>query len=380
MKHNLIAALAITLIGTLISGTVVAQTPNQSDLSIRSSFRNMKQIMVPESVSVPTVIEMPVTNAEIQQWPYVLFDTSTQRFVRIIQRSTRQTTPARITQGITLLPNLTDALMGTYVDFAAESDSTTTVLSYDAGTFINSSQLKIDLDQYSKVPSAVALYTDEGTKALVSTDTKLTDGSIYFPLTGAQHWEIRLVHSQPLRITGISLVPAYSTQGQSYAVRFLAVPGHMYYMYMNPNTGAPQPYVEYADLESNTGVAVIPESPTVSNPEYVKGDRDFDSISDDSDNCPDLANPDQTDTNNNRKGDACEDFDRDSVMNINDNCQNASNITQQDADGDGYGDVCDPEESRITERYWWLPWLGIVVGFGVVVSIFATTVKRDRSS
>lgn len=379
MKNNILAYIItgiITVIAT--AGMVRAQAANQLYPSPRSAYSYMKQIPVPESVTVPTVLEMPITDTEVRLGPFALFDTTTQRFVRIIQRITRATVPSRITKGTSVFPELVDNRTDTYADFEAESDETTEMLSYDAGALISSNQLKIDLDSYSKSPSSVSLYTNEGTRTLVAMDTKLTNGSIYFPLTGAQHWEIHISHTQPLRITGISIIPAYTTQNQTAAVRFLGVPGHMYYMYMAPNAGTTEPGVEYADLDSDAGVIVIPPSPTVANPKYVMGDQDADGIADDTDNCQSLANPDQADANQNGKGDACEDFDRDSVMNKNDNCPNASNITQQDADGDGYGDVCDPEESRITERYWWLPWLGIVVGFSVVAFIFATTVKHEK--
>jgi hypothetical protein len=47
------------------------------------------------------------------------------------------------------------------------------------------------------------------------------------------------------------------------------------------------------------------------------------------DNCPDSANGSQTDTDGDRRGDAC------------DNCLDSANYTQNDVDSDGVGDVCD---------------------------------------
>ena len=52
------------------------------------------------------------------------------------------------------------------------------------------------------------------------------------------------------------------------------------------------------------------------------------------------------------------------VVNSQDNCVNEPNRNQRDTDSDGIGDVCDQEESRITEKYPWIPWLGI--GFEIV--------------
>jgi hypothetical protein len=56
---------------------------------------------------------------------------------------------------------------------------------------------------------------------------------------------------------------------------------------------------------------------------------DADGICQGDDNCPNVPNPDQADTDNDGVGDAC------------DNCRNARNPDQADSDGDGIGDACD---------------------------------------
>jgi uncharacterized repeat protein (TIGR01451 family) len=77
-------------------------------------------------------------------------------------------------------------------------------------------------------------------------------------------------------------------------------------------------------------------------------DADGDGVSDDVDNCVDIANTDQTDTDGDGIGDACApappppDADGDGVSDDVDNCPDIANADQLDTDGDGIGDACAP--------------------------------------
>jgi hypothetical protein len=72
-------------------------------------------------------------------------------------------------------------------------------------------------------------------------------------------------------------------------------------------------------------------------------DWDGDGLVNAFDNCPNLANADQIDSNDDKKGDACGDFDADGVENALDNCPTVVNSLQQDDDDDGVGNACDPD-------------------------------------
>ena len=71
---------------------------------------------------------------------------------------------------------------------------------------------------------------------------------------------------------------------------------------------------------------------------------------DSADNCPTTFNPDQTDTDNDGAGDACDDDDDgDTILDADDNCPLTANTDQADCDGDGTGDACDPESPCSTD-------------------------------
>lgn len=96
----------------------------------------------------------------------------------------------------------------------------------------------------------------------------------------------------------------------------------------------------------------------------VPVDTDEDGIPDERDNCPNIPNNQQTDSNHDGLGDACDpvtiaagpppgssasptaaaqDADQDGIANIQDDCVSVANHNQADLDMDGIGDACDPD-------------------------------------
>ena len=78
-------------------------------------------------------------------------------------------------------------------------------------------------------------------------------------------------------------------------------------------------------------------------------DRDGDSIPDNQDNCPDIYNPEQWDSDGSGIGDACaanfaKDYDADGIPDMSDNCPNTYNPMQWDSNWNGIGDACDVED------------------------------------
>jgi len=76
-------------------------------------------------------------------------------------------------------------------------------------------------------------------------------------------------------------------------------------------------------------------------------DTDGDGIVDASDNCKNISNSGQLDTDGDKMGDSCDnDDDNDGVNDANDNCPKTSNAGQTDTDGDGKGNSCDGDDDN----------------------------------
>ncbi|MDW8250101.1 MAG: thrombospondin type 3 repeat-containing protein, partial [Myxococcales bacterium] len=102
------------------------------------------------------------------------------------------------------------------------------------------------------------------------------------------------------------------------------------------------------DGEADGFPNLVDNCPLVANPD--QSDSDGDGLGNACDNCPNDPNPNQTDSDGDGLGDICDpcpsnpdnkDFDGDGRGDKCDNCPADKNANQTDSDGDGLGDACD---------------------------------------
>jgi len=162
-----------------------------------------------------------------------------------------------------------------------------------------------------------------------------------------------------------------------FLIGWEALPGKKYELYVGDSVELEgyEEY-EYASIIPSEGVRVSNMRPS---PYFVESDNDRDGVINKIDNCVNIPNPDQKDSNNDGVGDACDDSDGDGIVNGLDNCPNIANEYQEDDDLDGIGNVCDDYENRITERLPYLPWIVIGIVGLILLLVLYSNFKRANN-
>lgn len=134
--------------------------------------------------------------------------------------------------------------------------------------------------------------------------------------------------------TGMSLC-ALTTVGESNTAAF--VDGVDYLLNTQNTNGSWSRDGAHSEVAESTWAAICLASTQIA-------DDDGDGTADDLDNCADISNPDQANSDSDPFGNACdEDDDNDQFIDSLDNCPIHSNTDQSDIDDDGIGDVCDTD-------------------------------------
>jgi hypothetical protein len=376
MKFKVLLSIFLTF-GFIM--TANAQGLQQNSISsVISAYRFYKDIDS-ISINVPTVVEIPFVTDFIERFDFAVLDKTINSFQPHYFK--QEILVNEIPVSVSTIPStdsanrMIDKDARTYADFllpentqVPENTQGQVQITLFSPTPITSSILTIILDSNVALPTSVEIRAlVDGQNRIVVANRRMDQQTIRFPRTTSNMWQITFGYSQPLRISELRLNQDNAEKSSTHAIRFLAQPGHSYRIYFDPDRLAKAPVGEAGNLASAQDVLIITPTASQNNPNYVIADIDSDGVPDTRDNCVSVPNPDQQDINNNGRGDACDDFDQDGVINSKDNCPDNPNRDQRDIDSDGIGDVCDKEESRITEQYPWIPWVGI--GFAAIVLV-----------
>jgi hypothetical protein len=346
-----------------------------------SAFRKFKDVD-PVSIKVPTVVEVSFDDDYLEILNFAVFDKTNNIFEPYVFRQEIQNYDSILgvsspqVPGVAIAP-IMDGILQSYVDLPFQSNNQGVgKIVLTSTDMVSSSAFTTLLDNYVALPNYIEIKAVVGgLEKIVLAKSPMNGNTIYFPKTTSDTWTITYWYSQPLRITEIKLVQENSSKNISNLVRFLAQPGHSYRIFFDPDRFVAPVAGEVGNLYSAKGVSKMSNLIAQVNPSYVIADNDGDGVPDIKDNCVSVYNSDQVDLNSNGVGDVCDDFDLDAINNSSDNCPNIPNSDQRDIDGDGMGDACDSQESRITEKYPWIPWLGIGFAALVLISLFVITAR-----
>lgn len=363
-----------------------AQEVSPSNLpSLLTAYRSYKDIAI-APISVPTVVEVPFANEFIERFDFAVLDKTTNAFEPHFFK--QATLVNEIPVSLSTIPRtnntewMNDVNTKTYVDFLlmSSTEQGNAQVTLSSPTPITSSALTVLLDDNVALPTSVEIRARvNGQDRIVVARRRMDTSTVRFPQTTSNEWIAAFTFGQPLRISELRLNQDTAKKTSVRAVRFLAQPNHLYRVYFDPDRSATVPVPEAGNLALAKDILALPVAASHKNPEYIIADSDADGVPDVRDNCISNANSDQQDVNNNGRGDVCDDFDQDGVFNSADNCANNPNQNQRDTDSDGIGDVCDGQESRITERYPWIPWVGIGFAALVLLVLFALTAWSART-
>jgi hypothetical protein len=328
---------------------------------------------------VPVVVEVPFDRTILTKKSFAVYELNTHKLLpyAFVERYVENTTGVSAVVNGEFEPSLTDDDVDTSALFELPLDGrrgSVEVMLSSTGKPIRTSRLILDLDTNVSLPTTVELRAvdSEGKEMIVVGEMGVGSSLITFPEVEADLFYLTLTYSQPLKLREIVLVQNDVEESAHHGLRFLAQPGEKYAVYFNPDVYIAKPAVESGDLVHAESIRQLGDVRSLfrMNPTFVPADGDGDGIRNELDNCVERANPDQKDQDGNQRGDACDDFDVDDLINAEDNCPNIPNRDQADEDGDEIGDACDTFEDRITERYPWVPWVGMGAAFLVLVILF----------
>jgi hypothetical protein len=350
--------------------------------AVASSYRKLSNVPT-VNIKVPTTVEIPIDLNLNQRKEAVIYDVTDKKFVASYLKSVEANNLVNYSISVkgNIQSNLNDYKYNSCADFDLPLNSAINQASliFNYNKEINSDNLYLSLDNYVTLPVKLSIKAVvNGVEKIVLAPTEISSSNISFPKTASKTWIVDVLYIQPLRICEAAFSQISIIKNSLYSVRFLAEKDHDYQIYFDADRSVNVSYPEAPDLTNDFGVLKLAAVSGVANPLFKLSDIDGDGIPDIKDNCVSASNPDQVDVDQNGRGDVCDDYDRDGIINIKDNCSETPNYSQIDTDADGVGDACDINEGRLTEKYPWLPWVGIGLAAIVVIILFVFTAMSMR--
>ena len=350
--------------------------------AVASSYRKLSNVPT-VNIKVPTTVEIPIDLNLNQRKEAVIYDVTDKKFVASYLKSVKTNNLVNYSISVNgnIQSNLNDYNYNSCADFDLPLNSAINQASliFNYNKEINSDNLYLSLDNYVTLPVKLSIKAVvNGVEKTVLAPTEISSSNISFPKISSKTWIVDTSYIQPLRICEAAFGQINLINNSLYNVRFLAEKDHNYQIYFDADRSVNVSYPEAPDLANDFGVLKLVAVSGVTNPLFKLSDIDGDGIPDIKDNCVSASNTDQVDVDQNGRGDVCDDYDRDGIINIKDNCSDTPNYSQIDTDVDGMGDACDTNEGRLTEKYTWLPWVGMGLAAIVVIILFIFTALSMR--
>lgn len=376
--HNIILGILIFLLeSSLFTAMGASLTKEQTE-----NFKTIYEVNAPK-MEFPSIVEVIIPTQ--QEYNIIVVEKDTleaQPIEEISEYKTDKIIP-EVIDSSQIIGNLNALFDGNFesvleFDFDKDEGAAFIEINFSKNVTISSFSLYLDKNVAAPYASEVQAFVNNEWKTVLAKDYA-SYSDIKFPTTEAQKWKINLWHSQPLRLKEISFYNEdqnISFKGEK--IVWLAKSNVKYLIYADAVSSVYVETTEKPNLSTDNENILLELSAPTKNIDFKDPDYDKDGIPDFKDNCVYYANEKQEDLDKNGRGDICEDHDRDGVLDIKDNCPEDPNLAQKDIDNDGIGDICDDEESRITEKYQWLPWVSITFAAGIIILIIFQTIKPKK--
>jgi Thrombospondin type 3 repeat len=356
-------------------------TPPKLDLS---QFQKVGEVSLPSKIDLPTVFRLDKnTVTGNNRDGLVVVDQNgnkAQEFTRFTDIQSKSPSiyikalsPTKQFDGF-----MNDSQLSTFTEFDLDKDFGKASFEVDFGETKSLEGLQVSLANNVKNPEYIEILGQNLDNQFTIIAKSSYDSFLsYFPPTKASKVTVNLFHTQVLRINEV--YPQFgwgmSKEQAQNEWFFLAIPDNTYRAFILENDRFPQ---GWQTLDPNLGYTI--QDATIgqlkSNSEFTNRDSDNDGIKDLVDNCPKVSNVDQTDRDNNKIGDACEDRDLDDILDSRDNCLLVPNPDQIDVDKDGQGDACDSFDNRFLETNTWIVPVVISISSILVIAVFAGRLKK----